>query len=277
MDENATNPQAQATDDPAGHRPPQVISVQSHPIIGPPDVPETRAPLSILEVIDRAARDPSVDVAKMSGLLSLYERVNDREREAAFAAGMVAVQSELKTVRKGAENKGVQGGAMYATYEALDAEARPILDRHGFSVAFDTDDPPKSELPMVRVVARVSHRNGHSVSYKIDLPADGKGAKGGDVMTKTHAVGSAITYGRRYLLKMILNIVDSDLLDDDGNMAGTEYVTEQEAADLRALATEIGANIPAYLKVMRAETFEKIPASRFKDALATLEAKRRAS
>jgi hypothetical protein len=50
------------------------------------------------------------------------------------------------------------------------------------------------------------------------MPADGKGAKGGDVMTRTHATGSALSYGMRYLLKMIFNVaVGED--DDDGNDA----------------------------------------------------------
>jgi hypothetical protein len=50
------------------------------------------------------------------------------------------------------------------------------------------------------------------------MPADGKGARGNDVMTKTHATGSAVSYGMRYLLKMIFN-VSSGEADDDGNAA----------------------------------------------------------
>lgn len=52
------------------------------------------------------------------------------------------------------------------------------------------------------------------------MPADGKGAKGGDVMTKTHAAGSAMSYGQRYLLKMIFNLAVGD--DDDGQKAGRQ-------------------------------------------------------
>ena len=46
----------------------------------------------------------------------------------------------------------------------------------------------------------------------------GKGAKGGDVMTKTHAFGSGTSYGMRYLLKMIFNVAIGEE-DDDGNSA----------------------------------------------------------
>ena len=60
--------------------------------------------------------------------------------------------------------------------------------------------------------------HGHGRRYSILMPADGKGAKGGDVMSRTHAAASAISYGMRYLLVMAFNLaIDRD---DDGNAAG---------------------------------------------------------
>jgi hypothetical protein len=236
--------------------------------------PAKRAPkpVSMLEVIERASRDPAVDVDKLERLLAMAERVRAAEREAEFAAAMNAVQSELRKVFARAENDST--GSRYATFEDLDGEARPIYTKHGFSLQFNTADPPPSDVPMVRVTCDVVHRGGHKVHFMIDMPADGKGAKGGNVMTRTHATASAIQYGRRYLLRMIFNVVTTEN-DDDGNAAGSTPISENQAADLRALATEIGVNIPAYLKAIRADSFESIPATRFKDALATLEAKRR--
>jgi hypothetical protein len=58
------------------------------------------------------------------------------------------------------------------------------------------------------------------------MPVDGKGAKGNDVMTKTHAFGSGASYGMRYLLKMIFNVaVGED--DDDGNGAAMQITEAQ--------------------------------------------------
>ena len=50
------------------------------------------------------------------------------------------------------------------------------------------------------------------------MPIDTKGARGGDVMTRTHATGSALTYGKRYLLIAMFNLAIEE--DDDGNAAG---------------------------------------------------------
>ena len=232
-------------------------------------------PTSLLEVIERASRDPTVDVQKMAGLLDLHERVVERERIATYAAAMTACQQEIRTIATNLDND--HTSSRYASYEQIDRFIRPIYIKHGFSLSFNTDESPSGNTEVVRVTCYVTHTCGYSRLYKIDMPADGKGAKGGDVMTKTHATGSAVSYGRRYLVRMIFNIVTGEV-DDDGNAAGaTDFITESEAADLRALATEIGVNVPAFLKAMRVETFEEIPAKRYKDAVATLEAKRRAT
>ena len=63
------------------------------------------------------------------------------------------------------------------------------------------------------------------------MPADGKGAKGGNVMSLTHATGAAAGYGMRYLLKMIFNIAIGEE-DTDGNLA---------AADLPLFAEHMAA------------------------------------
>ena len=69
------------------------------------------------------------------------------------------------------------------------------------------------------MVCYVSHSGGHTRTYRAHVPSDGKGAKGNDAMTKTHAFGSGTSYGMRYLLKMIFNVAIGEE-DDDGNAAG---------------------------------------------------------
>ena len=168
---------------------------------------------TLLEIISSAAKDKSTDVAKMEQLFSLYERVQARESEVEFNRAMNAAQSDMRRIAADATNN--QTRSQYATYAGIDRIVRPIYTKHGFSLSFDTGD---SAQDMVRVVCYVSHSGGHSRQYHADIPADGKGAKGGDVMTKTHAVGSGMSYGTRYLLKMIFNVAIG-LDDDDGNSA----------------------------------------------------------
>lgn len=168
-----------------------------------------------VQMFERLARDPNASVDKIERLMALWERTELRRAEAAFNAAMSEAQREMRPVAADATNP--QTHSRYASYEALDEALRPIYTQHGFALSFNTGDAPQPDY--VRVLCDVTHIGGFAKPYRADMPADGKGAKGGDVMTKTHAVGSAMSYGMRYLLKMIFNVAVGDD-DDDGNRAG---------------------------------------------------------
>lgn len=174
-----------------------------------------RAPVVVPEgMIERAARDPNVDIDKLERLIAMQERMDAKRAQIEFDGAMADAQTEMQPVRKDAKN--LETHSKYATYGALDDAIRPIYTSHGFALSFNTADAVKPDD--VRVLCIVSHRNGHRQEYRIDIPADGKGPKGAAVMTRTHATGSATTYGKRYLLSMIFNIAVTN--DDDGNTAG---------------------------------------------------------
>jgi hypothetical protein len=176
-----------------------------------------------LALFERLAKDPNATVDKIERLMALWERGEARKAEGAFNTAMAAAQTAMRPVSTDADNP--QTRSRYASYAQLDTALRPIYTRAGFGLSFDTGE---STLPEhVRVLCYVSHRDGFSRTYHVDMPSDGKGARGGDVMTKTHAVGSALTYGMRYLLKMIFNVaVGED--DDDGNQASARPARRDE-------------------------------------------------
>lgn len=224
---------------------------------------------AIVTMIERAARDPAVDIDKMERLLQMQERMVARSAEQSFFAAMTAAQSEMRPVA--ADSNNPQTRSRYASYAALDRAVRPIYSRHGFSLSFDTE--PGAPDGFVRVVCFVSC-SGHTRKYQVDMPADGKGAKGGDVMTKTHAVGAGMSYGQRYLLKMVFNIAVGE--DLDGNEpASKEPITDEQAAKITALADETKSNITIFLKWIGAESISDIPAHKYAAAIAGLEAKKR--
>ena len=168
----------------------------------------------VLMMIERAARDQSVDIEKMDRLLQMKERMDAKAAQIEYDAAMSRAQEEMRPIRANLENP--QTRSEYADYAALDRAIRPIYSRHGFSLSFGTGDTKLDNH--VRVVCTVA-AHGHREHPFLDMPADGKGARGNDVMTKTHATGAAITYGKRYLLGMIFNLAVTR--DDDGNGADT--------------------------------------------------------
>lgn len=206
------------------------------------------ASVSMIQVIERAATNPDVDVEKMERLWQMKEKIDAKRAEMEFNKAMTAIQKQTRQVSADASNP--QTRSRYASYSALDKALRPVYTEHGLALSFDTDDSPLDQH--VRVLCYVSHESGHSRRYHIDMPADGKGAKGGDVMTKTHATGSATSYGMRYLLKMIFNVAVGEE-DDDGNGAGNtvERISEEQALALHAKLTENDLDITHYRNWLR--------------------------
>jgi hypothetical protein len=176
----------------------------------------------------------------------MHERIQAQQAEVAFSRAMNAAQSEMRPIAANASNP--QTRSRYATFDKLDRVLRPIYTEHGFSLSFDEGESPKPEH--VRVLCYVSHIDGHTRTYHRDMPADGKGAKGGDVMTKTHAAGAAGSYGARYLLKGIFNVAVGEE-DDDGNMgrrkAAPTLVSDADVAKIITLCEAVGGNQAALI------------------------------
>ena len=225
---------------------------------------------SLLDIISQAAKDPAVDIDKMERLMQMHERLTAKQAETAFNAAMTRCQEEMRRVSADATNP--QTHSKYATYGKLDSILRPIYTRNGFSLTFSDGETQKSEH--VRVVCLVRHIGGHKEVHWKDMPADGKGAKGGDVMTKTHATGAAQQYGMRYLLKGIFNVAIGED-DNDGNDDDIVFINENQVADLRSLLEEVKADTSTFCKFFKIESIEKLPAKAYPYAVSMAEAKRK--
>lgn len=210
---------------------------------------------TIMAVIARAAADPNSDVDKLERLMAMAERMSARQAEVGFNEAMNAAQTGMRAIaRDASSDKG-----KYASFVALDKAARPIYSAHGFSLSFDTGEGAPADH--VRLLCYVSHRGGHTRTYHVDMPSDGKGARGNDVMTKTHATGAAMTYGQRYLFRLIFNLAVGEDNDQGGSIheASNEeldFIAEiNDAADLAALKawkTKNGDAAAKYPRVIRA-------------------------
>jgi hypothetical protein len=180
---------------------------------------------NLLEAISRAASDPAMDVGKMERLFAMHQEMVRMQAESAFNDAIVECQREVGRVASNAENS--QTRSRYATYAALDKALRPIYSKHGISISYDTAE---SEKPDTIIVLAYASKGAYTRTYRASMPCDGKGAKGGDVMTKTHAMGAAISYGSRYLLKAIFNIAIGEE-DKDGNDVTAELLPENRKVD----------------------------------------------
>lgn len=246
------------------------------PVSQVPVQSETNA---VLSMIERAARDPAVDIDKLRQLMEMREKAELQAAERAFNSAMRSAQAEMSPVSADAENP--QTRSRYATYAKLDRALRPIYTKHGFALSFDEADSPKPEH--IRVLCYVSHDAGFTRTYHKDMPADGKGAKGGDVMTKTHATGAASSYGARYLLKGIFNVAVGEE-DRDGNTAAKiddtppppGAITQEQQDNLRDLLEVKGASLSAFLNWAKHKRLCDIPAEQYDACVAGINGFRKA-
>ena len=202
-------------------------------------------PSAVMSVIERAATDPNVDIEKMERLLAMHERLVAVDSNKAYSVAMASAQSKMRPISANAENKVTH--SKYASYSKLDSALRPIYSDAGFALSFNTDDSGSPDV--LRVTCRVSHTAGHSEQFRIDMPADGKGAKGADVMTKTHATGAAATYGMRYLLKMIFNVAVGEDYNDGNGVSSFPRLTTEQADEIKGLLEYTRMDVRRFLSI----------------------------
>lgn len=226
---------------------------------------------SAIDLYARAAADKEFPLDRLERLMNMKAALVAKDNENAFENAMTVAQGKMGAVTANAAND--QTKSRYATYDKLDAAIRPIYSRAGFNLTFDTEDIDKPDI--VRIVCFVSCY-GHKRRYHIDMPADGKGARGGDVMSRTHATKSAITYGQSTLLTMIFNLAVAGKRDDDGNAAGRiqlDRITDDQLKELRALATKGKADLKKFCELFKIKTLDELPAAMFSEAVKQLNRK----
>jgi len=191
-------------------------------------LPPNPTSLDVLSVA--LSNGAAIDVIER--LTALREKELARAAESAFAAALARIQAEIRRVAPDLQNPSTS--SRYASYAAIDRIVRPIYTREGMSLSFSHTDSPKPEH--VRVLCFAS-LGSYTRTYQIDMPTDGKGARGGDVMTKTHAMAAADSYAKRYLIKDVFNIAIGEE-DTDGNPVTNGEIAKHLDAIAKARSIE---------------------------------------
>ncbi|MFW4681558.1 ERF family protein [Pseudomonas aeruginosa] len=173
---------------------------------------------TVLQVIQKAASDPSCDIEKLERLMAMHERMQAKQAEQQYTEALAAMQQELPAI---AERGDANGRYSYALWEDINERLKPILAKHGFALTFRT---PRNEKG-VEVEGVLSHRGGHSERTSMLLPADTSGNK-----SAVQAVASSVSYGKRYTAGALLNYTTHGE-DDDAFSA----VSQQPALDQRVV------------------------------------------
>jgi len=170
-----------------------------------------------------------------------------------LAAALAAAQAEMKNPPKNAENPHFR--SRYADLAAVRDATVPVLARHGIALLQDID---QDETGRVRVRVVLMHG---------DQVREGPWASARPRKDDPQAVGSVITYLRRYTLAATAGVAPDD--DDDGNAASAgsgSPAPHRKAADFAA-AIE-GASDRRELDRIRREITDAVPPGADRDSLA---------
>jgi len=220
--------------------------------------------MTMNEQLIAAASDPRVTIAKMKELNEFRRQVLMEEAEDQFKMALAAARAEMAPIEADAKNDSTK--SKYATLAAVNNAIQPIYSKHGIMISFNTTDCP---IPNHTRVLAYAERGLFTRTYQYDVAVVTKGPKGNDVMTLTHAGGSALSYAKRYLLLMIFNLTIEGVrnTDDDGNAAGGIFmIDEDQLQELIELADEAGADKKKFCEVMKVASMAEIPLKRFEEA-----------
>lgn len=229
-------------------------------------------PRDMLSAIVMLAKDPSVDVAKLGALVEMQERMELRQAKVEFSRALTRLSGKLPRVKKnGTVDLGSgKGSFAFAKWEDMDRIIRPLMDEEGFTLSFDSSQRAEQGGGII-VIGELLHRDGHSKTASMSLPLDT-----GPGRNNLQAMGSSLSYGKRYCAEMLLNIVREGA-DDDGVKGGAQYIGPGQMAHIRKMLAETGTNEIRFLETIGVGEVEQIKVGEFTIAVNLLNAKKAAA
>lgn len=231
----------------------------------PAPVPAVSESAAIIQVIERAAMNPNVDIDKMERLLEMQERIMARNAKAAYDAAYADMQNDLPEIRErgGIKDRAGNIQSKYALWEDINEAIKPVLAKHGFGISFRTGQ----HEGRIVVTGVLSHRDGHREETTMELPTDTSGSK-----NAVQAVGSSTSYGKRYTAQALLNLTSRGE-DDDGHAAGAKVITAEQRNELQEIIEKIGGDVATFCQWAKVDSLAVVPSSFFDKAKQALVAK----
>lgn len=226
------------------------------------------APGDLLTAIARSASDPGVDVVKMQALYEMHKDMLREQHRIEFDEAMARLQAKLPQFDKFGKAK----NSKFAKLEDIDTIVRPLLNAEDFSIVCSEESRTETTVTFVLTISKGGHDRTVRGTFSIDRAA--KNSQGASIRPAIQDDGSTMSYARRYLLKLALNIIETDA-DNDGNP--TEKISAEQARDIETAIADTGSNKEKFLKLIAGvDSVSSILARDYKRVMNALEEKARA-
>lgn len=229
---------------------------------------------NILHLFERAIEKFGGDQAEsavlvLGQLMDMHERIERRDAEKAFNAGMVKFQQRCPAIpqnrhAKFATRSGGSCGYSYADINQIRRYVTPILNELGFTYRLNQE----YRDGRVFVSFILSHENGHTRTSSFSCPEESASAA-----SSQQKSGIADTYAARRAMKHALGIMDDDDTDGASSNGIGVTISKDQVADLSRKITESGANEEKFLVFMGAASLDAISVDNYPKALHALNQK----
>lgn len=226
----------------------------------PAPVPATSDTAAILAMAERLMVDPSVSVERANQALDFALRLKSEAAQQAYFEAKAAFKAAVPAIIKDKENK--QYGSTYATIGNVVNTANETLSKFGLDASWTFEQGER-----IAVTCTLRHVLGHSERVSLSGPPDTSGSK-----NPMQQIKSTLTYLKLATFEGVTGIATKEgNVDDDGNGAtGDGPISEEQLAELIAIADDVGADKAKFCKFAKVESFADIYKSKFDKAKATL-------
>lgn len=239
-------------------------------LVHPPgsDDPQATSPMAALVALARSG----LDAESLGRMLAMHERILSRDARIAYHDAMARFRAACPPVPRTHDGSIRRDGATevrirYAPRHVIAEHIRPYLAECGLSYRYETEIDDQ----LLTVTCVVTHVDGHEERASFRCRAQDAAPPRA---TGVQIAGSAMEYGMRYSLIAALGL-STGPDPDAGEEPAVERITASQAADLAALADEVGVDVPRYLAALGVTEYGDLPASEYARAVDLLERRRR--
>ncbi|WP_409361891.1 ERF family protein [Bartonella heixiaziensis] len=201
-----------------------------------------------MERILNRALENDVGIDRLQRLLDLRDQEIKRQNYQNFVRDLSAMQTECQDIEKNSTN--THTNSKYATLDQYIDAVKDALATYDFAL-FSRIKSQTATNVTIEII--LSHPSGNQISTEGTFPIDSTGSK-----NSIQSVGSTLTYARRYLLGMLLNVASKED-DTDGQTqtkegdTNNQKVSSKQIKQIEELIKETGTNESSLLYFAEAE------------------------
>ena len=162
--------------------------------------------------------DKSLSADHLNIICNMIEKKEKNDKTMLFMDDFLSLSNEIKTIIKSktaiVSRNGQDHKYSYLSIDDITQYIKPLLNKYGFILYFTTIHQTQigihqNQIGYLSITCVLMHKTGEKLEVNGIFPYDTTRAN------KLHAIGSAKTYGRKYLIYDLLGISGMEK-DDDG-------------------------------------------------------------